>query len=462
MEQKTLLFNLSLFLFLLFSTKTQAQEVRNYNFSQIDAYTAKVPEKSTRNIEQLGTYLSKKAKNDVEKVRAFYYWLTHEIAYDVKTADNTSLSTVYTVKDINQHRLNIAKKTLSKRKAVCQGYSELFRQLCKQAEIPVYVINGYSKQEYRNNTVRERPAHAWNAVQIDGKWYLLDVTWGAGIRNSSGAFVPNPTDKWFLTEPSTFVLTHLPLDPSWQLLDCPINLETFKKDGAQISKQIQSKPACYDYEQKLAEISSLPQREQELQSAINAYEADKENIYIKDYTAMKYMNVANRMGQKLANNYRDYPFDQLIKSYERIIDLYQNAAQLSDQKSIAENILRTRINYANDLSNKIYYADNLSIDSTGFFRHKLLKLCEQLYKDEPKNTTIVEMLGDAHFNYAVALETKLVEHVKTPTANHHQKILIHLKEAKKYFKKGRSAQVSERIRSCDRFIRVQENMIKRF
>ena len=50
---------------------------------------------------------------------------------------------------------------------VCEGYSRVFKLLCKKFDIPAVVVTGMG--------------HAWNYVQMeDGKWYGIDTTWDDG------------------------------------------------------------------------------------------------------------------------------------------------------------------------------------------------------------------------------------------------------------------------------------------
>ncbi|MEZ0369363.1 MAG: hypothetical protein ACAI44_09790, partial [Candidatus Sericytochromatia bacterium] len=59
-------------------------------------------------------------------------------------------------------------------------------------------------------------SHAWNAVQIGGKWYLLDATWGAGyVENLK--FTRRYTSAYLLTPPEIFSIDHLPEEDKWQL-----------------------------------------------------------------------------------------------------------------------------------------------------------------------------------------------------------------------------------------------------
>ena len=57
---------------------------------------------------------------------------------------------------------------------VCSGYTEVYRELMKMAGIPCVSV------------VSEKMAHTWNLVQLDGKWYHVDVTWDDPVPSIQG------------------------------------------------------------------------------------------------------------------------------------------------------------------------------------------------------------------------------------------------------------------------------------
>ena len=65
---------------------------------------------------------------------------------------------------------------LVKRSAVCQGYSLAFELLMQQLGIPCVIVESDSMN------------HAWNAVQLDGTWYHVDVTWDDGAPDQPGQY----------------------------------------------------------------------------------------------------------------------------------------------------------------------------------------------------------------------------------------------------------------------------------
>ena len=80
----------------------------------------------------------------------------------------------------------------------------------------------------------KKPNHAWNAVKIYDRWYLLDVTWASGSAIDLSRHQRKlDLNSYFLTEPRKFIQTHLPEDPSWQLLENKISLSDFEEDEYQ-------------------------------------------------------------------------------------------------------------------------------------------------------------------------------------------------------------------------------------
>ncbi len=187
-------------------------------FIEVDAHVSFVSKQMIFHPELLTTLLTENLDNDFDKTRAIYVWIARNIEYDLNAYLNGKID--------NQEIFDV----LGKGKAICSGFSNLFTFLCQQANIKAEIVEGNAKVlGYQNNVIFTNLNHAWNAVNIYGYWYLLDVTWATG-----DPFLFNKLDKnvdlnaHFLVPPETFIKTHLPADPGWQLLKDKVSITEFK------------------------------------------------------------------------------------------------------------------------------------------------------------------------------------------------------------------------------------------
>ncbi|XP_043089119.1 kyphoscoliosis peptidase-like [Puntigrus tetrazona] len=161
------------------------------------------------------------ASSDLDKLRAIWIWLCHYIEYDVHGLLGLSKKTVS------------AEEVISTGRAVCAGYSNVCSQMCREAGIECREVLGYSKglgYEYGHSFRNAKSDHSWNAVCLDGQWYLLDACWGAGtVDIDKRAFTKKYNEFYFLTDPEIFITEHYPEEEKWQLLESLITIEEFEK-----------------------------------------------------------------------------------------------------------------------------------------------------------------------------------------------------------------------------------------
>ena len=110
-----------------------------------------------------------------------------------------------------------------RRVAVCSGYTRLFKAMAETIGHRSVYISGKSRF-----AVDRLPGtdHAWNAVQIEGDWYLIDLTWNAGYVEGR-KFIKRYQTDYLFPPPEVFGLTHLPKDPAWQLVPTPVSRGEF-------------------------------------------------------------------------------------------------------------------------------------------------------------------------------------------------------------------------------------------
>ncbi|MEO8405476.1 MAG: transglutaminase domain-containing protein [Chitinophagaceae bacterium] len=168
---------------------------------------------------------------DKEKVRAIFRWITQHISYYrpmVKSNKKNKTANFFygyaslevDTGDLKPLTERIAINTLVNRRAICDGYSRLFKSLCDHACIPAEIITGYARSDVDRVEQKFRSNHSWNAVYIDSAWQLLDVTWASGYLNrSNDDFIRYYDDYYFLTPPQDFIRHHYPDDLRWTLLE---------------------------------------------------------------------------------------------------------------------------------------------------------------------------------------------------------------------------------------------------
>lgn len=79
--------------------------------------------------------------------------------------------------------------------AVCEGQAKAFSAVLNELGIENTIISGIGGAEEDNGP------HAWNAVKLEGIWYLVDVTWD----NQE----PNYNYEWFLNGTESFMNSHV-------------------------------------------------------------------------------------------------------------------------------------------------------------------------------------------------------------------------------------------------------------
>ncbi|TLU54047.1 MAG: hypothetical protein FDX02_05485 [Chlorobium sp.] len=162
--------------------------------------------------------LTAELPGDLARLYAIYRWITTYIEYDVDAYFSGDLRNAVG-----------AANTFHRGKAVCEGYSALFQEMGGVAGLKIEKVDGYAKgYGYAVGVMTGRANHAWNAVNLDGHWYLLDSTWDAGSIDDSCHF-SRKSGKWnyFLVDPQFFITSHFPENPAWQLLPKPVTRNTF-------------------------------------------------------------------------------------------------------------------------------------------------------------------------------------------------------------------------------------------
>jgi tetratricopeptide (TPR) repeat protein len=182
-------------------------------------HALETPAEQEKTVAGLARYLVKPARNDRDKARLIFRWITNRVEYDVAALLGGKLS--------NSRPADV----LARRLCVCEGYAQLYLALAREVGLEVELVRGRCKSRITGPD-RKSLSHTWVAVKIEGKWQLVDPTQGAGdIDLARRCFVRQYKDYFFLPPPEKLIFTHLPRQPRWQLLSETVSDEEFDRWG---------------------------------------------------------------------------------------------------------------------------------------------------------------------------------------------------------------------------------------
>ena len=113
----------------------------------------------------LANQLTKGLTDDSLKVVAISDWIIDNISYDWD-----SYNDFYLKSEPMPDKCYNVDIIINSKRAVCGGYANFFKELCRLSNIKAESILGYVQRD-------AEISHAWNAVKVNGRWYLLDLTW---------------------------------------------------------------------------------------------------------------------------------------------------------------------------------------------------------------------------------------------------------------------------------------------
>jgi len=198
-------------------------------FDEVDQRAIAVAQSDQETFTDLVRQLVGECKSDVEKARTIFRWITvknlNSIMFEETQRGDTPMGLLRGIK------------------FGTESYHVLFKRLCSYAGLHCVVIKGYSKSAGYQPGVKfedNRFRNSWNAVYVAGAWRFVQCNWGARHLVNAKE-VPKPgkaksdslryeyDDHYFLTDPKEFIYEFFPLQPEWQLLKEPINLEEFEE-----------------------------------------------------------------------------------------------------------------------------------------------------------------------------------------------------------------------------------------
>lgn len=208
-----------LFLWIFLPVLSQGQVQAGMHYA--DEVARKAPKQGSPT--QLADYFRSRSKDEYELARMLFTWMTVHVRYDAN-GYNTGRFADCTPSAVWKNRV-----------AVCSGFAALYQSLCQAGGLECKVVSGYAKGfDYRNDKRLKEVNHDWNVVRTNGRWILVDVTWGEGFATSAGkgiSAVKKFDPFWFDTPPEAFVFSHLPEEASshLQLIESPLEMKHYER-----------------------------------------------------------------------------------------------------------------------------------------------------------------------------------------------------------------------------------------
>jgi hypothetical protein len=192
-------------------------------FAKLDSLVMAAPADISYDSTQIAQYLLKLCKTDMDKARAAFTWVASNISYDDAGFNSGEI-----------HNMS-ATAVLKRKRAVCEGYANLYKVLAEAMGLECVRVTGYAKAYgYRPGAryTGKRGNHAWNAVKVNGEWLLLDATWGAGWAEAIHGDLKSHrvfTPYWFNTDKYEFLYKHYPEEEKWLLIPDKVSLQDYEK-----------------------------------------------------------------------------------------------------------------------------------------------------------------------------------------------------------------------------------------
>jgi len=295
------------------------------DYTKVDKLAADAPN-NLKSVDEISVRLTKGLTSPAEKARAIYYWISHNIRYNIKLYEsNKSITSTD----------DLISETLKSYQGVCANYAELFNACSKATGIESYVISGYTKIDGKVADI----GHAWNAIRVDGKFWLIDATWASGHQENT-KYVHQFDDRYFMITPDEFIKTHMPFDPIWQFLNNPLNNKEFESNDFSKLKIASN----YNFNDSIKVQSELNQLDKLIRENKRISKCGTTNNLVRESMSYNQLNITNlkhnlsittyNQSVELFNSYimaKNKQFNGLSMTDDEVIDLLANTNKKLDE-----------------------------------------------------------------------------------------------------------------------------------
>lgn len=359
---------------------TNSFDMRDTSYQSQSAIETAITARNER-VEELVSAAS--SMSTVEKIQYFNEQLTTTNEY------NTSSNLNNIGHDCRECTGALAGKTGTDG-PVCEAYARAFKVLCDEAGIPCVLVDGYA----RTTASASGEAHMWNYVQVNGRWYGVDVTWNDPmVSGITGAVSGYENEKWLLVGSATEIGT-LPFIESHPVANRvsvggiaftngpTLSEEKYSEDTSEASITITSQP-----ESKEVDYGYIEQPELSVEAVVEAgvsinyqwQEATVTGGIVGEYTDIAGAN-ENSYSVPIGKNAGVYSYRCVLSSGDETI--CSEAATLTVNKAVMTGITVTpgkSVFKIQDTSDNLY---NISLESLGGIFESGVTAYVRVYKDD--------------------------------------------------------------------------------
>ena len=199
------------------------ESAAKYRKMDIEPIVLTVPEniKNGLNIEPekylviLTEYLIKDCYDDYLKIKRIHDWITNNISYDYDLFCGIGEGS------------RTPSETVKLKRTTCGGFSALLKEMATIAGIECITVFGISRNYITSKN--EASGHAWNAVKIKDKWYIVDSTADGrnGYRNGKFGKKGKYSSQSLFIKPEAKLIDNFPNNPEQAFTDVNITKEEF-------------------------------------------------------------------------------------------------------------------------------------------------------------------------------------------------------------------------------------------
>ncbi len=159
------------------------------NYLSNGFYSQEDVRNATNRIEEVRTEVLKNIKDDkpFNQIKTVHDYLIDKLKYDESSVNK---NTVY--------------GAIIEEKCVCEGYARSFKYFLDELGINSILVVGIG-----TNSEGKTENHMWNYVELDGKWYAVDVTWDDPIVYGGGKVSDKVKHRYLLIGGREFLKNHV-------------------------------------------------------------------------------------------------------------------------------------------------------------------------------------------------------------------------------------------------------------